>query len=152
MYGTTGFGYNKKPNDFLKFYPIGFAGIQLSYPLFNGTITQQKINQKELELKNSELQINLLTEQNNLQTENAKLQRIVAKKLVESTTEQIKLAQSIYEQTIIQQKQGTASLTDLLLADNALRESQQTYLTAIIDYLKADLDLKKQIGQLKPKN
>jgi len=152
MYGTTGFGYNKKPNDFLKFYPIGFAGIQLSYPLFNGTITQQKINQKELELKNSELQINLLTEQNNLQTENAKLQRIVAKKLVESTTEQIKLAQSIYEQTIIQQKQGTASLTDFLLADNALRESQQTYLTAIIDYLKADLDLKKQIGQLKPKN
>jgi len=152
MYGTTGFGYNKKPNDFLKFYPIGFAGIQLSYPLFNGTITQQKINQKELELKNSEFQINLLTEQNNLQTENAKLQRIVAKKLVESTTEQIKLAQSIYEQTIIQQKQGTASLTDLLLADNALRESQQTFLTAIIDYLKADLDLKKQIGQLKPKN
>ena len=152
IYGTTGFGYDKKPNDFLKFYPIGFAGIQLSYPLFNGTVNQRKINQKELELRNSELQINLFTDQNNLLTENAKLQRIVAKKLVESTTEQIKLAQSIYEQTIIQQKQGTASLTDLLLADNALRESQQTYLTAIIDYLKADLDLKKQIGQLKPKN
>lgn len=29
MYGTTGFGYDKQPNDFLKFYPIGFAGIQL---------------------------------------------------------------------------------------------------------------------------
>jgi outer membrane protein TolC len=32
MYGTTGFGYNGQPNFFLDFYPIGFAGIQLSYP------------------------------------------------------------------------------------------------------------------------
>jgi hypothetical protein len=37
--------------DFLNFYPIGFAGIQLSYPLFNGTVTQRKINQKKLEIK-----------------------------------------------------------------------------------------------------
>jgi outer membrane protein TolC len=77
-YGTTGFGYDKQPNDFLKFYPIGFAGIQLSYPLFNGTVTQRKINQKKFELRNNELQSDLLTEQNNMQVENAKLQRMVA--------------------------------------------------------------------------
>ena len=148
MYGTTGFGYDKQPNDFLKFYPIGFAGIQLSYPLFNGTVTQRKINQKKFELKNSELHSGLLTEQNNMQVENAKLQRMVAKKSVETTTEQIKLAQTIYEQTILQQKQGTASLTDVLLADNALREAQQTYLTAVIVYLKADLELKKLTGNI----
>ena len=148
MYGTTGFGYDKQPNDFLKFYPIGFAGIQLSYPLFNGTVTQRKINQKKFELKNSGLHSGLLTEQNNMQVENAKLQRMVAKKSVETTTEQIKLAQTIYEQTILQQKQGTASLTDVLLADNALREAQQTYLTAVIDYLKADLELKKLTGNI----
>ena len=148
MYGTTGFGYDKQPNDFLKFYPIGFAGIQLSYPLFNGTVTQQKINQKRFELQNNELQFGLLTEQNNMQVQNAKMQKEVAKKTVETTTEQIQLAQTIYEQTIIQQKQGTASLTDVLLADNALREAQQTYLSAVIDYLKADLELKKLTGNI----
>jgi outer membrane protein TolC len=57
------------------------------------------------------------------------------------------VAQTIYEQTILQQKQGTASLTDVLLADNAFREAQQTYLT-IIDYLKADLELKKLTGNI----
>ena len=148
MYGTTGFGYDKQPNDFLKFYPIGFAGIQLSYPLFNGTVTQRKINQKRFELKNNELQFGLLTEQNNMQVQNAKMQKEVAKKTVETTTEQIQLAQTIYEQTILQQKQGTASLTDVLLADNALREAQQTYLSAVIDYLKADLELKKLTGNI----
>jgi OMF family outer membrane factor len=148
MYGTTGFGYDKQPNDFLKFFPIGFAGIQISYPLFNGTVTQRKINQKKFELLNSELQFSLLTEQNNMQAENAKLQRMVAKKSVETTTEQIELAKTIYKQTVLQQKQGIASLTDVLLADNALREAQQTSLSAVIDYLKADLELKKITGNI----
>ncbi len=147
-YGTTGFGYDKQPNNFLKFYPIGFAGIQLSYSLFNGTVTQRKINQKRLEIQNNELQFGLLSEQNNMQVENAKLQRIIAKKSVETTTEQIELAKIIYEQTIIQQKHGVANLTDILLADNALREAQQTYLSAIIDYLKTDLELKKLTGNI----
>jgi OMF family outer membrane factor len=147
-FGTTGFGYNGEPNSFLDFYPIGFAGIQLSYPLFNGTVTHRKINQKKFEIKNNELQSGFLTEQNNMQVENAKLQREVAKKMVETTTEQIQLAQTIYEQTVLQQKQGTASLTDILLTDNTLREAQQSYLSAVIDYLKADLELKKLTGNI----
>lgn len=145
-YGTTGFGYDKQPNNFLKFYPIGFAGIQLSYPLFNGTVTQRKINQKKFELQNSNLQLSLISEQNAMQVENAKLQRMTTQKTVETTLQQIKLAQTIYEQTVLQQKQGTATLTDVLLADNTLREAQQNYLSAVIDYLKADLELKKLTG------
>lgn len=151
-YGTSGFGYDKRPDNFLKFYPMSFAGIQLSYPLFSGTLTQRKINQKKFEIQNNELQFGLLTEQNNLQVENAKLQRTLAKRSVEPITEQIKLAQTIYSQTIFQQKQGTASLTDVLIADNTLREAQQTYLAALIDYLKADLELKKVTGNISIKN
>ncbi|MDP1725955.1 MAG: TolC family protein [Bacteroidota bacterium] len=147
-YGTTGYGYDKEPNDFLNFYPIGFAGIQLSYPLFNGTVTQRKINQKKIELQNNELQMNLLTEQNTMLVENAKQQRMLAKNTIETTTVQIQWAQSVFEQTALQQKQGTASLTDVLLADNTLREAQQTYLSAVIDYLKADWELKKLTGNL----
>ena len=147
-YGTTGFGYNGKPNGFLDFYSIGFAGIQLSYPLFSGTVTERKINQKALELKNNELQMGLINEQNYLQVENAKLQRKTAKNTLETLTEQIQLAKIIYDQTIVQQKLGTATITDILLADNSLREAQQTYLSAVIDYLKADLELKKFTGNI----
>ncbi len=147
-YGTTGFGYNGLPNSFLDFYTIGFAGIQLSYPLFNGTVTQRKINQKRYELQNNLLQYELNTEQNNMQVENAKLQRMVAKKSAEITNEQIELAKTIYDQTILHHKQGTENLSDVLLVDNALREAQHTYLTAIIDYLKADLELKKLTGNI----
>ncbi len=145
-YGTTGFGYDKKPNDFLKFYPIGYGGIQMTYPLFNGTVIQRKMHQKKIELLNNELQAGLLSEQINMQVENARLQRTSALKMIDPANEQIKLAQTIFEQTLLQQKQGTAALTDVLLADNALRDAQQGRLTAIIDYLKADLELKKLTG------
>jgi len=146
--GTTGLGYDKSPDQFLKFFPVGFAGIQLSYPLFQGTVTKHKINQKKYELKNNELQISLLSEQNIMQVDNAKMLRQVAQKSTETILLQMRLAQSIYNQNIIQQKEGTASLTDVLLADTALRESQQSYLNAVVDYLKADLDYKKLSGNI----
>ncbi|HEY9489022.1 MAG TPA: TolC family protein [Chryseosolibacter sp.] len=147
-FGTTGFGYDKSPNGFLHFHPIGLAGIQFSYPLFNGFSTRRKINQKNLELSNTELQIQLLTTQNKIQIENARKQKVIAQRTLETTFSQIELAQSIYDQTLVQQKEGTASLTDTLSADNSVREAQQTYLTTIIDYLKADLELKKLTGNI----
>jgi len=148
-YGTAGFGYDKTPNDFLDFYPLGFAGLQLTYPLFNGTVTQRKIKQKKLEISNSELQVQLINDKNKMGIEDSSRQRIIAQQTVVNTENQIFLAQSIYEQSILQQKHGTATLTDVLLADNALREAQQNYLSAIIDYLKADLELKKLTGKIK---
>ncbi|MEQ8191850.1 MAG: TolC family protein [Candidatus Eremiobacterota bacterium] len=147
-YGQTGFGYDKKPNDFLKFFPSSFVGVQLSYPLFNGSVTYRKINQKKIEIENSQLQISLATEQTNMLIENASRRRTVTQKTIANTLSQIKLAQTVYEQTSLQQKEGTASLTDVLLADNALREAQQNYLSAIVEYLKADLELKKLTGNI----
>ncbi len=151
-YGQTGFGYNEKPNDFLKFFPASFVGVQLSYPIFNGTVTHRKINQKKLELRNNELQINLVTEQNAMLIENAKRQRNLARKTISNSLSQINLANIIYEQTLLQQQEGTANLSDVLLADTAVREAQQTHLRSIVDYLKSDLELKKLTGNIPSQN
>lgn len=147
-YGTAGFGYDKNPNDFLKFYPVSFAGVQLSYPLFNGTATQRKINQKKWEIKNNELQVQLIEDKTKMEIVNAKRQRKTAILTVTNTENQNMQAQAIYEQTLLQKNHGTANLTDVLLADNELRQSQQNYLSAIVDFLKADLMLKKLTGNL----
>jgi OMF family outer membrane factor len=147
-YGTTGFGYDTRPKEFLKFFPLGFAGIQFSYPLFNGTVTQRKINQKNIELQNSALQQSMVTEQNKMQIANATMQRTAALQSMTHTKAQMAQADNIYQQTLLQQKQGVASLTDVLQADTALREAQQNHLAAMVDYLKADLELKKYSGNL----
>ena len=151
-YGQTGFGYDEKPNDFLKFFPTSFAGLQVSVPIFNGTVTKRKINQKKIELQNSQLQIENVADQNNMLIENATRKRMVTQQTIKNTTSQINLAKNVYDEMILQQKEGTANLTEILLTDNALREAQQSQVNAIIDYLKADLELKKLTGNISLKN
>lgn len=151
-YGHTGFGYDEKPNDFLNFYTTSFVGLQLSVPLFNGTVTKRKINQKKLEIENNTLQINLATEQNQMLIENVTQKRLVTQQTIENTQKQIELANTVYSEMVLQQKEGTANLTEILLADNAVREAQQNYLTAVVDFLKADLELKKLSGNISLKN
>jgi OMF family outer membrane factor len=83
-----------------------------------------------------------------MQVENAKLQLNLAQRSIKTISDQLNLAQTIYEQTLVQQKYQTASLNDVLLSDNALREAQQTYLSSVVDFLKAELELKKSTGNI----
>tara|TARA_R110002012_G_scaffold108855_2_gene252099 strand:+ start:109505 stop:110785 length:1281 start_codon:yes stop_codon:yes gene_type:complete len=148
-YGTTGFGYDQSPNEFLKFFPMSFVGLQLSYPIFNKGVTKRKLKQKHFELENNALQQELISEANAMKIENAEMQKDMTKKSLLTTEEQIALAQKIYNESLLQKNEGLVNLTEVLLAENALREAQQANLTAIIDYLKADLELKKLRGNIK---
>ncbi|MBK7127862.1 MAG: TolC family protein [Crocinitomicaceae bacterium] len=146
VYGTTGYGYTGDPQSFLDFYPVGYAGVQLVYPLFNGFAINQKIDQKELEIQNNQYQQELIYKQTSMQVDNAILQRSIAYNMVQSAQTQIQLGEEIYKQIKLQFEQETASLTEVLLADLAVRESQQIWINAIVDYFKADLELKKVSG------
>ncbi|MGM0580978.1 MAG: TolC family protein [Bacteroidota bacterium] len=148
-YGTTGFGYDQSPNEFLKFFPMSFVGLQLSYPIFNKGVTKRKLKQKHFELENNALQQELISEANAMKIENAEMQKNMTEKSVLTTEEQIALAQKIYNESLLQKNEGLVNLTEVLLAENALREAQQANLTAIVDYLKADLELKKLRGNIK---
>ena len=146
-YGQTGYGYDKKPNDFLDWYPVSFIGLKVDIPVWDFT-RKHKIKQKKMENDNVALQIALLNDKNTIEVANTKLQIGVAQATIANTKEQIDLAQKVYDSVLLQQKEAIASLTDVLMADNNLRQAQQSYLTAIIDYLKADLELKKLTGNI----
>jgi len=146
-YGQTGYGYDKKPNDFLDWYPTSFVGLKIDIPVLDFT-RKHKIKQKKMEMDNVDLQITLLNDKNTIEINNTKLQIGVAQATIKTTEDQISLAQKIYDSVLLQQKEGLTSLTDVLIADNNLRQAQQSYLAAIIDYLKADLELKKLTGNL----
>lgn len=147
-YGTMGYGYDKKPNNFLNFYPIGLAGVQFTYPLFSGTVVLHKINQKKLELKNSGLQQEMISDQLKMQKENLQMQISVAIKSISNTEEQIAQAKKIYNQTILLHGQGLSTLNDVFMADTELRQAQQNNVSAIVDYLKAELELKRLNGNI----
>ncbi len=146
-YGQTGFGYDKKPNEFLDWYPASFIGLRIDIPVWDFTRTH-KIKQKRIENETIDLQLSLLNDKNTIEIDNTKLQISVAQSTIVNSIENIALAQKVYDSVLLQNKEGIASLTDVLMADNNLRQEQQNYLTAIIDYLKADITLKKLTGNL----
>jgi OMF family outer membrane factor len=151
-YGTTGFGYDQSPNEFLEFYPMGFVGLQISYSIVNKGVTKRKLNQKHFELQNNALQQEQIKDANTMKIENAQMQKEMAQKSVVTTEEQIVLAQRIYNESLLQKDQGLVNLTEVLLAENELRKAQQANLTAIVDYFKANLELKKVRGNIKTIN
>ena len=141
-YGLTGFGYGQGPSPFFKIFPIGFVGFQASYALWDAPSTK-KIAQKRAEQQQQTLQLRSIETKTTLEMTNAALKRRSMQYQKAQSLQQIKLAELVYKETALQQQQGVATLTDLLLADNVLRETQQGYLTALVNYLRADLELKK---------
>ena len=124
MYGTSGFGYTGTPNEFLDFYAVGTAGLQLSYPIFSGTITKKRITQKRIELQKNESRLSLVTSQNEMEIENAGNRLLTAQNEVNMRKSQTELAKTIYQDMALQHREGLVKLTDVLLADNDLQEAQ----------------------------
>jgi OMF family outer membrane factor len=147
VYGTTGFG-NTGSNSFFDFYPVSFAGVQLSFPLFNGTVTNHRIKQKKIETSKTRIQQELASDRNNMEKINATRQFEAAEEQFNTTISQVELAEKIYLNTVLQNKQGVASLSDVLMSDTALREAQQNYTSSLISLFRADLELKRVTGNL----
>ncbi len=147
MYGATGFAKTGS-GDFLKFFPLGYAGIQVAMPLYTGNLTKQKIRGKELEIEKAELRLEMIKVKNRVDKLNNAHQLSIAIKNLHSVQLQISTAQSIYSKTILQHNEGMATLTDVLLTDNAVREAQQNYLLALVALRRAELDYKKITGNL----
>jgi OMF family outer membrane factor len=149
MYGTTGFG-TTGDNSFFNLHPIGYVGAQLSIPIFNGRIIKHKISGKKIEIEKSTIQKELVTEKTSLDMRNADIQYELAKRNIALVASQAELANKIYDNTVLQNQQGLVNITDILLADNALRESQHNYLVALINLRKAELEYKRVTGNLLP--
>jgi OMF family outer membrane factor len=147
VYGTTGFG-TTGDNSIFVFHPIGYVGAQLSVPLFNGRVTHHKIVGKKIEIEKSNIQKELVSEKSKVDLKNAEMQYELAAGNISVVSSQIDLAKKIYENTLLQNQQGVANITDLLLADNALRESQQNYLAALINLRRAELEYRRVTGNL----
>lgn len=147
-YGKSGFGYSSTNNSFLNFYPMGYTGLQIVYPLFSGNIQQHKFKQKQLEIKNNQIQKSLLQSQLDIQKINILGQIETTKELVINSENQLKLAKEIYIQSELQLQLGTANISEVMLAGITVREAQQNYLNALVEVLKSQLELKKITGNL----
>jgi OMF family outer membrane factor len=147
-YGTTGFGNNESPNEFLNFYPLSFVGVKTQVNLFTGLSSVRKSSQKKIELKQAQLMQEQLVDSQSAQLQQARFAYSLAQSQLKTAEQQQDLAQSIYSQTQLEFEQGVVSLRDVLLADSSLQKAQQSHIQQLVALVKAELEIKLLSGNI----
>ncbi|MAC96295.1 MAG: hypothetical protein CMC96_12445 [Flavobacteriales bacterium] len=124
-------------------------GIKLQIPIFDGLKKHRQIQQSNIELEKMSLQQTHTERQLDMQFENAREQLNNSLKSVKAQEENKELAKEVYQQTQELYQEQVASLTELLDAEQAYRESQNNYYNELIKFKVAELDLLKAQGKLK---
>lgn len=146
-YGSLALGNQFWPS-LNRFTGFGGIGLRLTVPIFDGFRRQAQIKQSELTIQNLEEQQKLNTASYQLQFNNAQTQLQKSQISLGNDDRNIKLAQRVYDITTLQYKQGTKPLTDLINAENSYREAQTNYINSLLNFYQAKLDIERSQGTL----
>ena len=131
-------------------YPNSYAGLTLSFPIFQGGKRHYNIKQAEWELKRTDLDIvNLKNEVNSeysaaLANYKANLANYLAVK------ENVELAKEVYEVIQLQYRSGVKTYLEVITAETDLRTAQINYFDALYGVLSSKIDVQKSLGQINP--
>jgi len=141
-YGLNGFG-SQFDDVFARQFDYSTIGVKVSWNLFDGFRRNAQYHQAIVQRDNARLtqEINLANELQ--QFRNASSQLTQARNTLGTNQENVTLAAQVYDNTSLQYKEGVGSLSDLLNAESAYREAQNNYISSLIRFYLAQLDIER---------
>ena len=127
-------------------FPSTYAGLSLSVPIFSGFQKSARVQKAKIDLKKIQNQQDALQQQIRLQVSRSRRTYNNALERARKQQQNLDLAQKIYEQSKVKYEEGVGSSLELTTAQNQLFEAQTAYINAVQDYLVAEIDLKKALG------
>ncbi|MFZ4260620.1 TolC family protein [Sphingobacterium sp. HJSM2_6] len=137
------------PNEGVKWSGFSGLGLNLAIPIFNGGATKAKVNKANIQIRQLEVQLEDTKLGLNLANENAKQQIKNSLLTINTNRSNVGLAKEVLTNTENNYKNGLATLTELLDAENAYSASQNNLNTALLNYKVAEIQLIKANGNLK---
>lgn len=128
--------------------PTGVFGLSLNVPIFDGFQRKNQTQQKQIKERQLMLDQKYMKHSIEMEFANAKNALRQNKTLLESQKGNMKLAEELYGVTKLSYQEGIAPLTELLNAEQSLKEAQTQYLTSLLQLNLAELDQMKASGQL----
>ncbi len=131
-----------------KFYKVGFAGIVLNIPIFNGF--EKRFGKAQYEIELIQLKNTMENTRKYLSKEysDALAQYKNSINIIWRQEENIKTAEEGYAICMNGYTQQVIPLSDLILAEGNLIEARLSYLNALLQFKNAELDLRKAKGEL----
>ncbi len=127
-------------------FPNSYVSLNLSIPIFDGLARNSRVKQMTFQLKESELSEQYLLQGLTMQRTNALSKLQINQAALENQRRNIELSRKVYEVTQAQYTGGLVTLTELVNAETALKESQTNYLQSLVQVKLAELELIKTTG------
>jgi len=131
-----------------KFYEVGFTGLVLNIPIFNGFEKRSGKAQYEIELNQLKNTMENTRKYLSKEYSDALAQYKNSINIIWRQEENIKTAEEGYAICMNGYSQQVIPLSDLILAEGNLIEARLSYLNALLQFKNAELDLRKAKGEL----
>jgi len=149
---SANYNYNAMGSEFnfmgKTWYNTYSIGLTLKVPIFDGFQKKSKIAQSKFTILKAQENIRLTEQSIKVDVSNYEIQYKDAIDNIHNEKDNLDLAQSVYNTTQLQYKQGVSSALDLVQAESSLRESQNNYFNKLFSLFIARLDLEKSKGTL----
>ncbi|WP_317175411.1 TolC family protein [Pontibacter cellulosilyticus] len=129
-------------------FPNSQVGLQLNIPVFDGLRKAAQVQQRQLELKKLDLDIQQYNRNTQVELSNALSQLGNSQNNIAAQQRNVALAQEVYDTTNKLYKEALAPLSDLLNAETALREALTNLNNEKLKYQIAQLNYLKAKGNL----
>lgn len=152
-YGYLSFGqrfpYFAGPSQGVNGSDFSAISLNLRVPIFSGFATRSRIRQAQIDIDKFEADLADTKLALDMAVENAYTQINNAIITLGSQRSNMELANEVLKNVENNYKNGLASLTDLLDAENAYADAQNNHTAALLDYKLAEVQLKKANGELR---
>jgi outer membrane protein len=133
-----------------KWYNYSNYGLSLNIPIFTGLQSRNKVQQEQIALQQINNSFVYLKSSIDFEIKQASLTYDNALKSLKTQEENMALADKVARVTKIKYEQGIGSNIEVIDAEDALRQAQTNYYSALYDVMIAKVDLEKSYGKLVP--
>jgi outer membrane protein TolC len=129
-------------------YPTTVVGVQLSWPIFNGSAKFHKIQRARVELRRARIMKDKVEQGLTLEYKSAHSELSTALDRYKTAEMNRDLARDVYEITLEKYREGMSTSLDLTQTHNQYLNSEGKYLQTISDLLSAETKLEKILQTL----
>ena len=139
------FNFFKSGQDWYNSYGLGAT---LSIPVFDGLQRKNRISQSKLDIKKAEENIRMTVQSLKVNLSNYEIEYRNAVDNIKNEKDNMALAKSIYDNTLLAYQQGTESSLELVQAESSYREALSNYFNRLLNLYIARIELEKSKGNL----
>lgn len=152
VYAFGNYNMNYLNNQFSKLYsqtyPNSYAGLALSFPIFQGGKRLQQIKQAQLQI--SQVDNSITGFKNKINTQYQDALATYKSNLFNYYTlkENLSLANEVYDVIHLQYRSGIKTYLDVITAESDLRTAQINYYNALYQVLSNKIDVEQALGNI----